>query len=1378
MLPRQRVPVTFHKGLDTKSDDKQAIPGSLSTLENGVFVNPGSIQKRHGLTSWNTRVEGADRFRSGSALGTYEDELLVFTGDEVYSRIDAVDRWARRGTAHSVVTRTDVLFGDSYEQSDPDVASLNGVEVYAWEDSRGGVRYSAVDSTTRANIVQDVSINAAAACPRVVEFNDQLVVLYAEGNSIKHRRIDSLTPSSIASEVAFVTDATSSFAYDALALGDRLFFAYATTAGKTALNYLDTSFTPYTASLFSGSGGAIGLWSDAQQRVWLGYTSGSSTLCAAVATYGLSTVMTGTVIDFAEAPIVNLTGYVASGSMASVYYELSASRASNQWIKVAGVDTNAVYSVVTGSSVVTSQSFSSSLNYYSSMSFRGVNLVGPEWGSPLAAVPSQQYPGTGAGWTYWFPSTDDVLYFKQEGFNTIRMAVQWERVQPMLDGPLSSSYWDPWKSIANYALSQSMNVVLVVRDSAARYVSGAYAYLGEGTLTNAHFSNLWGQLASAWKHASTGSANAPGKVIFDLMNEPTDRVGPGGDDAGWAWLTASNAAITAIRDTGATNAIWVPGHAWNNSQGFGSSWAGTPPSTYLLGITSSASPWYVTTHNYPETSHGDPSTSISSDTILRTRAQTVVDWCRDNGKQCVFGEFAASGSLASDTRPERVIKDFMAFCEEYGDVVKGWSWWASGLDYRNANDPQSTFTESAYSISPIPHISLSGTSAPQLDWLETWLTSSTSWTTSTYYVTAGSGSSVVSSIGTGSVWMRSVGLASKVWRHGEDYFLNGVHDSTYQPTYLTFKQEGTIVSKANPELAGGLRGSRTLSNVVETSPGVFRYANVRKGRLVSEDNVFYAPADVSSTELDFASERGFLSAPMARNLHVVGGVLGCYDGGSYAEHNFHVYPEGLSGSWQSNGGSITAGTRQYVAVYEWPDRPGQVHRSAASLPLSMTTTGSTAHVTMSVPTLRLTGKQGTQVALYRTENNGDLFYKVTSNTAPLFNTRSVDTVTFVDTLSDTSLLSRELLYTVGGVLDNYPAPPSSLTVSAVRRVWVASSEDGVTLHYSKLPNEGEPVAFNPALTVRLPADGGRVTALAELDDKLVAFKRDRVYGVYGAGYDNLGGGQNFNYSLITTDVGCVEPNSVVFTTQGLLFKSSKGIYLLDRSLQVKYVGAAVEAFNDLTITSATLVGDTNQVRFTSEEGTALVYDYAFDQWSTFTNHAAVDSDVWNDRFVLLRSSGVVAEEDADSFTDDGSHVKLKLVTSWLSFAGIQGFQRVRRLQVLGEYLGAHSLRVKVGYDFNPNFAHEELKDVTATMALTEYGDDSPYGSGTPYGGEHPLYQFTTHLAKQKCTSLRVSLEDEQSSSYNEGLSLSGVAFEVGVKQGGNKLGGSRVGGAS
>ena len=106
-----------------------------------------------------------------------------------------------------------------------------------------------------------------------------------------------------------------------------------------------------------------------------------------------------------------------------------------------------------------------------------------------------------------------------------------------------------------------------------------------------------------------------------------------------------------------------------------------------------------------------------------------------------------------------------------------------------------------------------------------------------------------------------------------------------------------------------------------------------------------------------------------------------------------------------------------------------------------------------------------------------------------------------------------------------------------------------------------------------------------MDEKLVIFEDDRIFYLTGSGPNATGQQNNFSDpQLVTSDVGCSNTRSIVQTPKGLMFMSNKGIYLLDRGLSTHYIGAPVEAYNSLTITSAILIQDENQVRFTASDG--------------------------------------------------------------------------------------------------------------------------------------------------------------------------------------------------
>lgn len=113
-----------------------------------------------------------------------------------------------------------------------------------------------------------------------------------------------------------------------------------------------------------------------------------------------------------------------------------------------------------------------------------------------------------------------------------------------------------------------------------------------------------------------------------------------------------------------------------------------------------------------------------------------------------------------------------------------------------------------------------------------------------------------------------------------------------------------------------------------------------------------------------------------------------------------------------------------------------------------------------------------------------------------------------------------------------------------------------------------------------------------MDEKLILFEDNRIFSLTGQGPTPTGDQNDFSEpSLVTSDAGCIDPRSIVLIPIGILFQSNKGIYLLSRSLETKYIGAPVEAFNNQTITSAKLLQDQNQVRLLSSDGTTLVYDY-------------------------------------------------------------------------------------------------------------------------------------------------------------------------------------------
>ena len=471
---------------------------------------------------------------------------------------------------------------------------------------------------------------------------------------------------------------------------------------------------------------------------------------------------------------------------------------------------------------------------------------------------------------------------------------------------------------------------------------------------------------------------------------------------------------------------------------------------------------------------------------------------------------------------------------------------------------------------------------------------------------------------------------------------------------------------------------------------------------------------------------------------------------------------------------MSDGAYAYKVVFDWMDNQCQMHFSAPSVATTATVSGGggSGKVTLTIPTLRLTSKIVT-CGVYRTTASGSIYYKV----GTVSNSTTADTASYVDTLNDSSISSRELLYTTGGVVENIAPPCVTVLTSFMGRLFAVNAEDRLTVHYSKTISQIEPVAFYDGFSFTLEPFGGGITRLFKLDEKLIIFKESRIYQITGEGPNNTGTQNDFSEpSLITTDAGCVEVDSVVLMPDGLMFKSNKGIYLLDRGLNLSYIGKEVETYNDSVISSAVLVTtpDTNEVRFTTTDNVCLVFDYLQKQWSTFTNYDANDALMALGDYLLLRSSGKVLAETVDNYRDENAPVKLLIETAWIKFNDLQGFARVWRAIVLGDYYSQHVLRCSVGFDYQEFYNEIHEFDYASADTLEAYGDDTPYGDGAYGGDSDGVFQFRMHLAQQKCQSIRFKFEDLVSDIIDQSYSLTGLQLEVGLKAGVKKLSAART----
>ena len=144
------IAVPLVGGIDSKTDEKVLAAPKLTVLQNGVFTKGGSVKKRNGYTalSQDTIATTPATIADARALHTLGDSLVLFDDSKVYGYAPDQDRWLDKGDLESVVVTQESVAKVRHQQPIADRATAGGVTVYAWEDSRGGVRCSIRNATT------------------------------------------------------------------------------------------------------------------------------------------------------------------------------------------------------------------------------------------------------------------------------------------------------------------------------------------------------------------------------------------------------------------------------------------------------------------------------------------------------------------------------------------------------------------------------------------------------------------------------------------------------------------------------------------------------------------------------------------------------------------------------------------------------------------------------------------------------------------------------------------------------------------------------------------------------------------------------------------------------------------------------------------------------------------------------------------------------------------------------------------------------------------------------------------------------------------------------------------------------------------------------
>ena len=606
---------------------------------------------------------------------------------------------------------------------------------------------------------------------------------------------------------------------------------------------------------------------------------------------------------------------------------------------------------------------------------------------------------------------------------------------------------------------------------------------------------------------------------------------------------------------------------------------------------------------------------------------------------------------------------------------------------------------------------------------------------------------------------------------------------TYLSSYLLFRENGEAIARYNRDT-----GTANYYEFYAPNP-IFELSWTPHTPQLSDTEYLLSYTElIADSKVSGVSQRGvrvasfdfyepeksYTRAEIGGSLYIGGGMLFQYDGQNLVEDACNWDPS-LLGFTAITGSGATF-SYSYVACWEWVDNTGKTHRSAPSEPIVVTTSAKIGVASTTIGNMRSynlavtykspdNNRTNINCVLYRTKANETLYYKVPVTTANI-NDVDIPYITFDNDTTQDDDLGIEL-YTDGELPNDAPPPIGALTLYK-NRLWALDSTNKSVIYYSKVVDNDKPVEWSDAQVINVDPTGGPCTALAAMDDKLLIFKETSIRYISGDGPDANGANNDIrNTIFITSDAGCINTRSIVNTPEGVIFKSAKGVYFINRGLQVSYIGAPVEKWNEYFVSSAVLMSKNNQVRISLDNSSFLVYDYYVQNWATYTGVNAVDSIIWNNEHAFIGTEGKVFVETPGTYQDDGASYSMEIETGWFEFGGVQGFQRLWDMTMLGEFKTPHNLQCDLYYDFN-NSPYQTI--IVEPINPSFYGGGSPYGYDDPYGGLFAPYQYAILPKRQKCDSIRVRIKDIASSgSLEEGYELSNIRLSYGVIGGTNRM---------
>lgn len=215
------------------------------------------------------------------------------------------------------------------------------------------------------------------------------------------------------------------------------------------------------------------------------------------------------------------------------------------------------------------------------------------------------------------PTADKQMshFASADGFQAFRLPVSMQYVfNNNVNGPLDNTAFTAYNNLVTACTNVAQKCIIDFHN----YARWNGAIFGQGGPTNAQFANLWAQVAARYAGNS--------KIVFGIMNEPHDIPNI------QAWAATAQAAVTAIRNAGATSQIiLLPGSDYTSAQQFISDGSG-PALLNVSNLDGSKTNLIFDVHKYLDSDNSGTHTSCVTNNI-DSSFSPLATWLRQNKRQ-------------------------------------------------------------------------------------------------------------------------------------------------------------------------------------------------------------------------------------------------------------------------------------------------------------------------------------------------------------------------------------------------------------------------------------------------------------------------------------------------------------------------------------------------------------------------------------------------------------------------------------------------------------------------------------------------------------------------------------------------------------------------